>query len=139
MSILQPLPDRVVFCDVPGEVSAYRADMLLRFSRRLSRGTSITGHRWDSSGILSQTRDALPLLREIRDYQRRAVPMVEIDPADRFRGLSPPCSLGGREPQNYDRAMALSTRQPAATRGVFQSLICIDVDPAAASRPGGLL
>ena len=79
----EPLPDRVIFCDVPGEVSAYRADMLLRFSRRLSRGTSITGHRWDSSGILSQTRDALPLLREIRDYQRRAVPMVEIDPADR--------------------------------------------------------
>jgi arylsulfatase A-like enzyme len=79
----EPLPDRVVFCDVPGEVSAYRADLFLRFSRRFSPEASITGHRWDASGILSQTEDARSLLPEIREYQRRAVPMVEIDPGDR--------------------------------------------------------
>ena len=79
----EPIPERVVFCDVPGEVSAYRADLFLRFSRRLAPGTSITGHRWDGSGDLSRTREALSLLPEIRDYQSRAVPAVEIDPGDR--------------------------------------------------------
>jgi len=83
----EPIPDRVVFCDVPGEVSAYRADMFLRFSRRLSPGASITGHRWDASGRLSDTEDALPLLPEIREYQRRAVPMVEIEPGEREEAI----------------------------------------------------
>jgi arylsulfatase A-like enzyme len=79
----KPLPDRVVFCDIPGEVTAYRSDMLLRFSTRAPAGTAISGHRWDASGRLSRTREASPLLQEIRDYRRRAVPSVEIDPDQR--------------------------------------------------------
>jgi len=31
----EPLPDRVVFCDVPGDVSAYRGDLFFRRSKRV--------------------------------------------------------------------------------------------------------
>ena len=84
----EPIPDRVVFCDVSGDVSAYRADLFFRQSRRVSPGTRrppqlVGGYRWDTNGTLSRTPDALPLAKEIQTYLRREVPVFEIEPVGR--------------------------------------------------------
>jgi hypothetical protein len=84
----EPLPDRVVSCDVPDDVSAYRGDLLFRRSRRILPASrrpplQVGGYRWDTEGTLSRTRDALPLREEIRSYLRSEVPTVEIETADR--------------------------------------------------------
>ncbi len=83
----EPIPDRVVFSDVSGDVSAYRADLFFRRSKRLSpasrrRPELVGGYRWNTDGTLSRTRDALPLSKEIRAYRRSEVPIFEIESVD---------------------------------------------------------
>ena len=101
-----PIPDRVIFCDVPGDVSAYRGDVFLRLRRRVSPGggppgSELAGYRWDTAGSLSQTQDAHPLLSEIKTYLGSAVPTVELPPADseQARRLR---ALGYLEPEASD-------------------------------------
>jgi len=102
----EPLPDRVVFSDVPDDVSAYRGDLFYRLSRRISPASRrpsrrVGGYRWDGSGALSRTRDALPLLKEIRSYLRGEVPIAEIEPVDR-EDESRLRALGYLEPEAPD-------------------------------------
>jgi hypothetical protein len=102
----EPIPDRVVFSDVSGDVSAYRGDLFFRRSQRISPGTRrppqmVGGYRWDTSGTLSRTPDALPLAKEIQTYLRSEVPSFEIEPVDREdeRRLR---ALGYVEPEESD-------------------------------------
>ena len=87
----KPLPDRVVFCDIGRELSAYRADRFLRVKG--------TGRAWDpyppedprySWSMFAWQDDTgwerIPLedglKRTVREYAKTTVPMIEAPPAE---------------------------------------------------------
>ncbi len=80
------MPDRLVFCDVGRELTAYRGDGFVRLTGarkaysasgdaddELSSRT--TGYAWGNDGIWSKVADEVPLEEAIRAYAHRVTPM----------------------------------------------------------------
>jgi arylsulfatase A-like enzyme len=93
------MPDRLVFCDVGRELTAYREDGFVRVTGARKAYTApadaddglssrTTGYAWDNDGIWSQVADEVPLEEAIRVYAQRVTPMKisqELDPEIRER------------------------------------------------------
>ena len=88
------MPDRLVFCDVGRELTAYREGGFVRVlgaKRAYSApadaddglASRTTGYTWGNDGIWSQVADEVPLEEAIRAYAHRVTPMKI------SRGLSP--------------------------------------------------
>jgi len=90
-----PIPERLLFCDFPGGVGAYRGHSFLRFPLARAgshRRPAPSGHRWTPSGGLSSAPEVLQLSKQVRDYVLRSVPTEEIGPlpprqTERLRAL----------------------------------------------------
>jgi hypothetical protein len=88
------VPDRLVFCDVGRELTAYRGDGFIRLkgarkpysaSAGADDGLSsrASGYAWSDDGVWSKEAEEVPLEEAILTYARRVTPM-KISP-----GLSP--------------------------------------------------
>ena len=80
------MPDRLVFCDVGRELTAYRGNGFVRLtgakkaysaSADADDGLSsrTTGYAWGDDGIWSQVADEVPLEEAIRAYVHRVTPL----------------------------------------------------------------